>query len=54
MPSVSKAQSRFVFAKAAEGARWAKEWAAEDRKRGTRHLPNRKRKASFKPKAGVR
>jgi len=30
MPSVSKAQARFVRAKAAEGEGWAKEWAAAE------------------------
>jgi len=58
MPSVSKAQARFVRAKAAEGEGWAKEWAAAEGP--TNLLPERvghrkgKRKSSFKKKAGVR
>ena len=63
MPSVSRAQARFVQHKAAEGETWAKEWAAADEARGTGHLPSRAKKgnkasyytkASFKPKAKVR
>jgi hypothetical protein len=44
MPSKSKAQARFVAAKAARGAKWAKEWHKADKKRGTKHLPARKRR----------
>lgn len=44
MPSKSKAQARFVAMKAAKGAKWAKEWHAADKKRGTKQLPARKGK----------
>ena len=44
MPSHSKAQARFVAMKAKQGAKWAKEWHKADKKRGTKHLPARKRK----------
>ena len=62
MPSVSQAQARYVQYKAAEGEQWAKEWAAADEARGTKHLPSRAKrgnkasytKAAFKPKARVR
>jgi hypothetical protein len=30
--------------KAKQGSKWAKEWHKADKKRGTKHLPARKRK----------
>jgi hypothetical protein len=55
MPSVSKAQARFVRHKAAEGATWAKQWASEEG--DTKRLPERKlpkAKRTFVKRAGVR
>lgn len=43
MPSVSKAQARYVRYRAAKGDEWAKKWAAHETK--FRDLPERKRVA---------
>lgn len=54
MPSVSKAQARYVRWRASKGDAWAKQWASEEGP--TKGLPERKGKhpkASFKAKARV-
>jgi hypothetical protein len=42
MPSVSKAQNRFVHAKANEGKKWAKKWVAHSRGQNVSKLPEKK------------
>jgi len=39
---VSQSQAAFVKNKAKQGEAWAKEWHAEDKKRGTKRLPRKK------------
>jgi hypothetical protein len=55
MPSKSKAQARLMRAaahspkfakKVGISSKKAKEWAAADKKKGTKNLPSRKRKSS--------